>query len=85
MFTCTGDKLKEKECKSVIVSCGVTGIEKIINKSEFIFSNNRFNVSMTREKAKTFIFIFGCECGTNLATNIKASNDSTHKEGLDYI
>lgn len=85
IFIGTVDKLQGKERKTVIVSYGVSETEKIINESEFIFSSNRFNVSMTRGKAKTIIFLSDAIAEPNLTTNIMTANDRTLKKGIDFI
>lgn len=85
IFIGTVDKLQGKERKTVIVSYGVSETEKIINESEFIFSSNRFNVSITRGKAKTIIFLSDAIAEPNLTTNIMTANDKNLKKGIDFI
>lgn len=85
IFIGTVDKLQGKERRTVIVSYGVSETEKIINESEFIFSSNRFNVSMTRGKAKTIIFLSDAIAESNLTTNIMTANDRTLKKGIEFI
>lgn len=81
----TVDKLQGKERKAVIVSYGVSENEKIMSESEFIFSSNRFNVSITRGKAKTIIFLSDAIAEPNLTTNIMTANDPALKKGIDFI
>lgn len=85
IFIGTVDKLQGKERKTVIVSYGVSENEKIRNESEFIFSRNRFNVSITRGKAKTIVFLSDAIAEPNLYTNIMAANDPALKKGIDFI
>jgi hypothetical protein len=85
IFIGTVDKLQGKERKTVIVSYGVSETEKIISESEFIFSRNRFNVSITRGKAKTIVFLSDAIAETNMSTNVMASNDGALKKGIDFI
>ena len=85
IFIGTVDKLQGKERKTVIVSYGVSEMEKIINESEFIFSSNRFNVSITRGKAKTIIFLSDAIAEPNLTTNIMSANDEALKKGIEFI
>ncbi len=85
IFIGTVDKLQGKERKTVIVSYGISEIEKIVNESEFIFSSNRFNVSMTRGKAKTIIFLSDAIAEPNITTNIMTANDKSLKKGIDFI
>jgi ribosomal protein S24E len=85
IFIGTVDKLQGKERKTVIVSYGVSENEKISSESEFIFSRNRFNVSITRGKAKTIVFLSDVIAEPNLTTNIMAANDVALKKGIDFI
>ena len=85
IFIGTVDKLQGKERKTVIVSYGVSESEKIINESEFIFSRNRFNVSITRGKAKTIIILSDAIAESNLSTNTMAANDEVLKNGIEFI
>ena len=81
----TVDKLQGKERKTVIVSYGVSESEKIMNESEFIFSSNRFNVSITRGKAKTIIFLSEAIAEPNLTTNLMTANNPALRKGIDFI
>lgn len=85
IFIGTVDKLQGKERKTVIVSYGVSEKEKITGESEFIFSRNRFNVSMTRGKAKTIIFLSDLIAEPNLTTNLMVANDRTLEKGVNFI
>ena len=81
----TVDKLQGKERKTVIVSYGVSETEKILNEREFIFSRNRFNVSITRGKAKTIVILSEELAEPNLNTNIITANDKNLREGIEFI
>ncbi|MCR4896492.1 MAG: AAA family ATPase [Lachnospiraceae bacterium] len=85
IFIGTVDKLQGKERKTVIVSYGVSDSEKIMGESEFIFSSNRFNVSITRGKAKTIIFLSDVIAEPNLSTNILTANDPALRKGVEFI
>ena len=85
IFIGTVDKLQGKERKTVIVSYGVSESEQIMNESEFIFSRNRFNVSITRGKAKTIVFLSDAIAEPNLTTNNLTNNDAVLKKGIDFI
>ena len=85
IFIGTVDKLQGKERKAVIVSYGVSESEKIKSESEFIFSSNRLNVSMTRGKAKTIIFLSDAIAEPNLTTNIMTANDTALRKGINFI
>ena len=85
IFIGTVDKLQGKERQAVIVSYGVSETEKIMNESEFIFSSNRFNVSITRGKAKTIIFLSEAIAEPNISTNLITANDKTLEKGIKFI
>lgn len=75
----------KKERKTVIVSYGVHEIEKIMNESEFIFSLNRFNVSISRGKAKTIIILSDTVAQSNVTINAMKANNETLKKGIEFI
>ena len=52
MFIGTVDKLQGQEREVVVVSYGVSDVERAVAESEFIYSRNRLNVAMTRGKKK---------------------------------
>ncbi|MBF0289981.1 MAG: AAA family ATPase [SAR324 cluster bacterium] len=56
-FVDTVDKMQGKECEAVIVSYGVSDPEYAMTESEFIYSLNRLNVSITRARSKNIIFL----------------------------
>jgi len=56
-FVGTVDKMQGQECDSVIVSYGVSDPELAIYENVFIYSLNRLNVSITRAKCKTIVFL----------------------------
>ncbi len=56
-FVGTVDKMQGQECDSVIVSYGVSDPELAVSEDEFIYSLNRLNVSITRAKCKTIVFL----------------------------
>ncbi|SEM18799.1 AAA domain-containing protein [Butyrivibrio sp. ob235] len=81
----TVDKLQGKERSTVIVSYGVSEPEKIANESEFIFSRNRFNVSLTRGKAKTIVLLSDAIAESNMMTSSMAAVDNNLRKGFDFI
>ena len=81
----TVDKLQGKERKAVIVSYGVSEQEKIMQESEFIFSSNRLNVSLTRGKAKTIVFLSDVIAESTLSTNVLKANDEAIRKGIDFV
>src|SRR5262249_5706293 len=56
-FVDTVDRMQGQECEAVIVSYGVSDVEYAMNEKEFIYSLNRLNVSITRARTKTIVFL----------------------------
>ncbi len=56
-FVGTVDKMQGQECDAVIASYGVADVEAALVESEFIYSLNRLNVSITRGRAKTIVLL----------------------------
>jgi hypothetical protein len=56
-FVDTVDATQGQECDAVLVSYGVSDVEYALNEKEFIYSLNRLNVSVTRARAKTVVFL----------------------------
>jgi DNA replication ATP-dependent helicase Dna2 len=56
-FVDTVDRMQGQECDAVIASYGVADVEYAMNEKEFIYSLNRLNVSITRARAKTVVFL----------------------------
>jgi len=56
-FVDTVDKMQGQEADAVIVSYGVSDVEFAMAEKEFIYSLNRLNVSITRGRAKTMVFL----------------------------
>ncbi|MGP0066623.1 MAG: AAA domain-containing protein [Isosphaeraceae bacterium] len=56
-FVETVDRMQGQECEVVIVSYGVSDVEHALNEKEFIYSLNRLNVSITRARTKTIVFL----------------------------
>jgi hypothetical protein len=56
-FVDTVDKMQGQECDAVVVSYGVADVEYAMGEREFIYSLNRLNVSITRGRAKTIVFL----------------------------
>jgi hypothetical protein len=53
----TVNKLQGQEREAIVVSYGVDDVEKAIEQGEFIYSYQRLNVSLTRGKKKTILFL----------------------------
>jgi DNA replication ATP-dependent helicase Dna2 len=56
-FVGSVDKMQGQESDVAIISYGVADPELAVQEGEFIYSLNRLNVSLTRAKAKTIIFL----------------------------
>jgi DNA replication ATP-dependent helicase Dna2 len=56
-FVGSVDKMQGQESDVAIISYGVADPELAVKEGEFIYSLNRLNVSITRAKAKTIIFL----------------------------
>ena len=57
LYIGTVDKLQGQEREAVVVSYGISNIEKALSEIEFIYSRNRLNVSITRGKKKTIVIL----------------------------
>ena len=57
LYIGTVDKLQGQEREAVVVSYGVSNIERALSEIEFIYSRNRLNVSITRGKKKTIVIL----------------------------
>lgn len=49
--------MQGQEADSVIISYGVSDPEYAASEAEFIYSRNRLNVSITRARSKSIVFI----------------------------
>lgn len=56
-FVDTVEKMQGQEADSVIISYGVSDPEYAASEAEFIYSRNRLNVSITRARSKSIVFI----------------------------
>jgi DNA replication ATP-dependent helicase Dna2 len=56
-FVDTVDKMQGQERDAVIVSYGVSDVEYALREKEFIYQLNRLNVSITRGRLKTVVFM----------------------------
>jgi len=56
-FVDTVDKMQGQEAEAVIVSYGVSDVETALSEAEFIYSQNRLNVSLTRSRSKCMVFL----------------------------
>lgn len=56
-FVDTVDKMQGQECEAVLISYGVSDPELAMREKHFIYSYQRLNVSLTRARAKTVVFL----------------------------
>jgi hypothetical protein len=56
-FVDTVDKMQGQETEAVLVSYGVADAEQAASEGEFLYNVNRLNVSLTRAKCKTVLFL----------------------------
>ncbi|WP_154663455.1 bifunctional RecB family nuclease/DEAD/DEAH box helicase [Neobacillus dielmonensis] len=56
-FVGTVDKMQGQESDVAIISYGVADLEQAVMEGEFIYSLNRLNVSITRGRSKTIVFL----------------------------
>lgn len=56
-FVDTVDKMQGQERDAVIVSYGVADVEYALSERAFIYSLNRLNVSITRARMKSVVFL----------------------------
>lgn len=85
VFIGTVDKLQGRERTAVIVSYGVNDKETVKNEAEFIFSRNRFNVSITRGKAKTIVLLSDVIAESSIYTNMMKSESDSISEGIEFV
>lgn len=85
IFIGTVDKLQGKEREAVIVSYGVSDETKIMTDRDFIFSRNRFNVSLTRGKSKTIVILSDQMVSPNLKINVLSHKKEKLREGIEFI
>jgi DNA replication ATP-dependent helicase Dna2 len=56
-FVDTVDKMQGQEAEAVVISYGVSDPEYALREAEFIYSVQRLNVSVTRARSKTIVFL----------------------------
>lgn len=80
-FVDTVDKMQGQEADAVIVSYGVSDAEYAQREAAFIYSLNRLNVSLTRGRAKTVVFL----SRALLEATPGIVEDKAASEGLAYM
>lgn len=65
----------------MVVSYGVSDVETALNEKQFIFSLNRLNVSITRARSKTVLFL----PRPLLEPPIQVLDDDAVAEGVAYM
>lgn len=85
IFIGTVDKLQGQERDMVIVTYGMYDEDRLLSQSEFIFSKNRFNVSLTRGRQKTIVILSDVVAEGNLTSNVLRNKTKTMREGIDFV
>ena len=80
-FVGTVEKLQGQESNCVIASYGVSDVETALFESEFIYNQNRLNVSLTRAKTKCII----CLPRPLLAPHIDLLDDEEVMQGMTFM
>jgi len=80
-FVDTVDKMQGQECDAVIVSYGVADPELAMREGEFIYSLNRLNVSITRARTKSIVFL----SRYLLTPTLQVLEDPEAVEGISYM
>lgn len=80
-FVDTVDRMQGQECDAVIASYGVSDVEYAMQEAAFIYSLNRLNVSITRARAKTIVFL----PRPLIEPPIQAYEDETLAEGVAFM
>jgi DNA replication ATP-dependent helicase Dna2 len=83
-FVDTVDKMQGQEAQAVIVSYGVSDTETAMNEANFIYSLNRLNVSITRARAKSIVFLSRqlLEPPLDILQNTNSANGFNHMLNL---
>lgn len=85
IFIGTVDKLQGQERDAVIVSYGVYDNEILKQQSEFIYSRNRFNVSITRGKKKTIVILSDVVSTPSITSNVLKDKSKSLSEGIEFV
>ena len=80
-FVDTVDKMQGQECDAVIVGYGLSDSEKATQESEFIYSLNRLNVSITRARSKCIVFL----SRPLLTPPLDALDNDSSAEGISFM
>jgi DNA replication ATP-dependent helicase Dna2 len=80
-FVDTVDRMQGQERDAVIVSYGVSDVEHALREKEFIYQLNRLNVSITRARSKTIVFM----SRTLLEPPIQALDIPHVADGIAYM
>ena len=83
LYIGTVDKLQGQQREAVIVSYGVTDLERAVTEGEFIFNRNRLNVALTRAKCKS-ITIFS-DILTKPSPEMLDTDDEDLQHGIEYV
>jgi superfamily I DNA and/or RNA helicase len=79
----TVDKLQGQEREAVVVSYGVNDAEEAVAQGDFIYSYRRLNVSLTRGKKKTIVFL--TDELTDYPIELLGSTDEDLLKGVSFV
>jgi DNA replication ATP-dependent helicase Dna2 len=80
-FVGTVDKMQGQEADVAIISYGVADPELAAMEGEFIYSLNRLNVSLTRAKKKTIIFL----SSQLMSPSLQVISNEEYNEGVNFM
>ncbi|OQP04065.1 AAA family ATPase [Geobacillus sp. 46C-IIa] len=80
-FVDTVDKMQGQEAEAAIISYGVADPELAAMEGEFIYSLNRLNVSLTRARKKTILFL----SRHLLSPSLHVLDDDEYREGVNFM
>ena len=80
-FVGTVDKMQGQEADVAIISYGVADPELAAMEGEFIYSLNRLNVSLTRAKKKTIIFL----SNQLMSPSLQVISNEEYNEGVNFM
>ncbi|MED3717990.1 AAA domain-containing protein [Geobacillus thermodenitrificans] len=80
-FVDTVDKMQGQEAEAAIISYGVADPELAAMEGEFIYSLNRLNVSLTRARKKTILFL----SRHLLSPSLHVLGNDDYREGVNFM
>ena len=83
LFVGTVDKLQGQQREAIVVSYGISDLEDAVVEGEFVYNRNRLNVSLTRAKCKTIVFL--SDVLTKMPIELLSSDDEDLQKGAEYV